>query len=341
MRESKTVLLTGASGVVGSALVPELLNEGFKVVALVRKRPVADEHVINVVGDVTTPYMGLDVEKINETYGPFCCLIHSAALTNFNQAESVMHETNVTGTINAVAVANQLNARLLYVSTAYVHDMNLPSYLKEYSAYCKTKRLAEAHVKSHATDWTIVRPSIVVGDSVTGAISTFQGLHNVVGAILTRVAPMIPAHEAAYVDLVPQDVLARSISALARRRGQKREYWITRGKTAACVAQVCHLIEGFSQSCGDTSKMPRIVDPGVIDRLFKPVFLPSLPKPLRRRLNSLVDYACYFNMSEPFPSNYDDLANEFDLPPMPCGEQVLLKNLEYWAEQTKYKERVA
>ncbi|MBN8739112.1 MAG: SDR family oxidoreductase [Xanthomonadaceae bacterium] len=341
METSLTVLLTGATGVVGSALVPRLIERGIRVVALTRSTPVADERVVSVEGDISVPGFGLDLAALAQRFGRIDCVIHSAALTHFGKSEDQMHRANVLGTQHAVTIANELDARFMYISTAYTHDLKLPAYLKEYSTYCESKRRAEAQVKAHARDWTIVRPSIVVGDSATGAISRFQGLHAIVGAVLQGYAPMIPAKEDALVDLVPQDVLAQAIAALARRNGRHREYWITRGRAATRVADVHQLMDRFSQSCGYTRAMPKIVDPEVIDRLFIPVFLPSLPESARRRLNALVDHACYFNLSEPFPSNYDDLADEFSLPAMPDNEAVILNNMTYWAAQTGYRERAA
>ena len=181
----------------------------------------------------------------------------------------------------------------------------------------------------------------MVGDSATGAISRFQGLHTIVGAILQGFAPVIPAKDDAYVDLVPQDILAHAIAALAERNGREREYWITRGQDASRIAEVHDLLNRFLQTCGYSRTLPKIVDPEVIDRLFIPVFMPSLPDGPRKRLKALVDHACYFNLSEPFPSNYADLAAEFDLPPMPERNSVVLKNMEYWAEQTRFRERAA
>lgn len=341
LRATGTVLLTDASGVVGAALWPVLLERGFRVIALTRANRVADPQVVNVTGDISEPDFGLDLSALALAYGPIDCVIHSAALTHFGKSEAEMLATNVRGTQHAVAVAEALGARFLYVSTAYTYDLKLPEYLQEYSTYCDSKRQAEAFVRANASDWTIIRPSIVVGDSRTGAIARFQGLHTIVGAILQGFAPVIPAKQDAIVDLVPQDTLAHAIAALAGRNGQEREYWITRGEQADRVLALHGVFQSYVRHCGYDRTLPKVVDPEVIDRLFIPVFMPSLPEGARRRLKALVDHACYFNLSEPFPSNYDALATEFGLPPMPDRDAVIQANLEYWAAETRFKERAA
>src|SRR6516165_12577375 len=53
----RTVLLTGASGVVGSALLRRLRD--FDVVCLVHRSPVSGPNVTTVRGDISKPMLGL------------------------------------------------------------------------------------------------------------------------------------------------------------------------------------------------------------------------------------------------------------------------------------------
>lgn len=341
MDTQQTVLLTGGSGVVGTALMPELLSQSFKVLALMRRRPLSVMGIETILGDVTCPDFGLNLQALTDEHGSISCVIHSAAITNFDVSDEEMYRTNVEGTLNAIAVAKILGARLIYISTAFTHDLDLPHYMKEYSSYCQSKRQAESYIKESSVDYTIVRPSIVLGDSDTGEIAYFQGLHNVMAALLLGMAPMLPAVPDAILDMVPQDILVHAIVALAKRKGQHKEYWLTRGDSAIRVEAAYPLVERFLKTYKHDACLPKMVDPEVIERLFKPVFLPSLPRRLRKRLNSLVDYACYFNLHSPFPCNYDDLADEFDLAAMPSQDTVLWNNLTYWAEQTRFRDKVA
>lgn len=341
MSYEKTIVLTGLTGVVGSALIPVLIKRKYRIVAIVRK--IIDEQVgvSMIVGDVTKPDFGIDVDELLMVYGKVDCIIHSAAITSFDKTDNEINETNVNGTINAALLANKVSARLLYVSTAYVHDLKLPEHMTEYSSYCKSKRLAEKKVREIALDWKIVRPSIVIGDSKSGEIKYFQGMHNIMGAVLMRFFPIFPAIKTSLVDLIPQDILAEAICGLVTHKGGQSEFWVTRGEGARTVTDVHELIEQFSLGCGCAKDMPKMVDPEVINRLYKPAFFSSLPSYMRKRMNSLIDYSCYFNSSEPFPSNYNILAEELGLRSMPDYNEVLINNMEFWAEKTKYRSRVA
>src|SRR6266567_4987191 len=73
----RTVLLTGASGVVGRALLPRLRD--FDVVCLVHRSPVSGPNVTTVLGDIARPMFGLAEQAYAELAAKVGAVIHCAA----------------------------------------------------------------------------------------------------------------------------------------------------------------------------------------------------------------------------------------------------------------------
>src|SRR5262245_63148115 len=92
-RKRVRVLLTGATGAIGMALLPELLDLGFIVYCLVRSRPgQSAEHRLRTVtshpnaiaidGDITKPLGGIDLTRLP----PIDKFVHAAADTSLHHA---------------------------------------------------------------------------------------------------------------------------------------------------------------------------------------------------------------------------------------------------------------
>lgn len=92
----RTVLLTGASGVVGRALLRRLRD--LDVVCLVHRSPVCGPNVTTVLGDVAKPMLGLAEQAYAELAARVDAVIHCAAITDFNRNAGSLEATNVAGT---------------------------------------------------------------------------------------------------------------------------------------------------------------------------------------------------------------------------------------------------
>jgi nucleoside-diphosphate-sugar epimerase len=335
----RVILLTGGSGVVGQALIACLRDA--KLFCLARRNPVRGANVIQLAGDITRPRLGLTRSEYIELAGRIDLVIHAAAITDFAQPPEVIMQTNLDGTRNTMELADAANVPFYYVGTAFTHT-RINTTLFDANAYETSKRAAEQLVRSGTTPHVIIRPSVVVGDSATGAISRFQGFHYIIGLLFKGLLPLGPAGPNAYVDFIPQDLVARVIAGLIERRETRGEYWLTLGERALTVQRLVDIcLEHAMRLLGHRIERPRTVSPDMFDRLIRPVFLPALPPHMRQMFDRAIHLARYFNVDQTFPTSVPQLAAELGLGPLPSAELTLVRNLEYWVKRNAIEQSPA
>ncbi len=167
-------------------------------------------------GDVTRTLMGLTPEACD-------VVIHCAASLEFDAPEEDLRAINIEGTRNALAYAAAAGARFLHVSTAYVCGMRegeilegpVPQDTAFTNRYEASKAAAESVVADSGVPFAVARPSIVLGDSATGAIRDFPSLCNVFRLMARGKVTQFPCEPGSTLDLVPIDHVAAAIVALA------------------------------------------------------------------------------------------------------------------------------
>ena len=171
------ILVTGASGLVGSHLVTQLVKEGKKLRALYRSAIPAiagSDKVEWIKGDI------LDVVALEEAMNGVEQVYQCAAIVSFNpKKRKALHLTNIEGTANVVnACLDAGIKKLLFVSsvaalgrirenTAINETMNWSEETSN-SEYGKTKYFAEMEVWrgiGEGLDAVIVNPVIILGAS--------------------------------------------------------------------------------------------------------------------------------------------------------------------------------
>lgn len=305
----QTILLTGASGVLGTALLPEL--SGHHVICLTHRNTPAHSGQ-TVRGDLTAPRLGLDASCYRELAGQVGTVVHCAAVTDFAADPDATSALNVAGTQEVLDFAADAGAHLHYVSTAFVaRDRQVRAGAGEAAAnpagYLSSKRAAEQLVRGSGLPATIVRPAVVIGDSVTGQISKFQGLHSLAGAVIKSALPLLPLDPGALIDALPQDVVAAAIASLVNARPGGGEYWLTAGRSALTASQMISTVIGVGRGLGIEIIPPRLVSPDMVDRLIRPVFIDPLPPVARRKFDDMMMMTALFAGADPFPSSLADI----------------------------------
>lgn len=213
---ARTHLITGGTGLVGAALIVELLTKTTdRVVAVVRadndsiarERLLAalrqathdfgrsdlndtlDDRVTAAVGDIVEPLCGLDLADLPT----ITHLWHCAASLRYEDAHAAqIQRLNVDGTSNVIDVAAGLGAQLNYISTCYVAGSRMGAQFEVLptdtavanNQYERSKIEAEMLVAATDLTWRILRPSVVVGHSETGAVLTYSGYYGFASALL-------------------------------------------------------------------------------------------------------------------------------------------------------------
>lgn len=208
--DTRTHLVTGATGLVGGALILELLdNTQDQVVALVRPSKTEDAHsrliaslrealatygrdpgsvdfqrVRGIAGDLTQPCCGVEEPPLLRAD----VMWHSAASLRYeDRYEEQIKETNVAGTKHAIELSLRSGVKVFNaISTAYVSGaregrlMEIPRDDSHAQNHYETSKVAaEAMLREcRAFQVRTFRPSIVVGHSQTLGVTTFSGLYS-------------------------------------------------------------------------------------------------------------------------------------------------------------------
>jgi thioester reductase-like protein len=338
-----SVLVTGATGVVGRALLKELAD--LDVTCLVHRTPPPNGTKF-VTGDITQDRFGLDAIEYEALVATTDAVVHCAALTHFGVAPEETDRSNVLGTQEVLHFAERAGAAVYHVSTAFVRRQGATFGRTRQAIggspepYLRSKCEAEDLVRASAAPTTIVRPSVVIGDRHTGEMSAFQGLHTLAGAIVKGQLPMLPARADARVDVIPQDVVARALATLVRRGVVGGEYWLTAGRAALTVQQLIDVSIDVGRSYGKSCEPPRLVAGDVLDRLVLPLFEDSLPPDLLVRFDELQSLMSLFQTEELFPSSLDQIS--LDLPLSNAVlEEAFTRSMHYWAEVKGLRPRLA
>lgn len=177
------VLVTGASGFIGSHLVDRLLEDGHALTALVREtsrlRWLEDKPVRLVTGDVREP------ESLGSAVAQQNLIFHVAGAILSPDARG-FDETNRTGTENlmeAISTHNPNVRKVVYVSSLAAGGPTLPQRpLREtdppgpINAYGRTKLAGEETVLSYTDRLNVVavRPPVVYGPRDRGVLNFFR-----------------------------------------------------------------------------------------------------------------------------------------------------------------------
>lgn len=208
------VLVTGAAGFLGSAVVRLAREQGHEVRALVR--PSSDVSALDLapdqiaVGDLSHP------ASLAAAAEGMQAVIHCAAATSETASDPRHFEAvNIEGTRNLLAAAEQAGARRwIQISSMSAHE-SMPSH------YGRTKFEADKLVRASSLDWTILQPSIIYGPGERGLVAkTARMLRRL--PVLPIIGPGTELIRPIHAD----DVALAALAALERPTSIKKTYML-------------------------------------------------------------------------------------------------------------------
>ena len=105
----KSILVTGATGFIGSRLVSDLVEKGYDVSTLVRKGKHVEKKTNEIVGDVTD-------SELDFGDNTFDCVFHLASKTPLEKNSKVLEKVNLDGTKNLFNALNGKIKSIVYIS---------------------------------------------------------------------------------------------------------------------------------------------------------------------------------------------------------------------------------
>ena len=328
----RTILLTGASGVIGRAVAAELAHD--HVIGLVHSDTDVPEVDEVVRGDTALPRLGLSDHDWNDLVTRVDVVIHSAALTEWGQPWPRYQAINIDGTDRVVALARAANSPIHYVSTCFVRAIELGaedtlSADNVVKPYVKSKLECERLVRGSGLPFAIYRPTNLVGDSRTGASSRPQIVQALSEWFCRGKAPYYPSHPGNLVDVLSLDLTAMTIARAVDTDDVGGTYWLTTGPDAMTVADAQEILLAHARDIGREVDPVPVVDPS----RPLPVPLERVPATSRAFLKVLIDVSDLVRAcGGVLPTSLPELRARHGLPEASDRDAYRL-SLKYWAEQ--------
>ncbi|MFC0601071.1 SDR family oxidoreductase [Streptomyces palmae] len=263
----RTVLLTGASGVVGRSILRE--PTALRLLAATHSAPAPEADGRRIRCDLTADRLGLEKEEYTALAGEVDAVIHSAGLTEWGLPAERYRPINIEGTRRVIEFARHAGATVHFMSTAFVAALaeTAPVALSEGNMcrnYISSKWEAERLLRDSGIPHTVFRPTNLVGDSATGWTSKGQIVQLMSDWICRGRAPFLPAHAGIRMDFVPQDLLSKAVLRAIEQDVSEGEFWVTYGAEAMDMDASLRVLAKHAAYLGRDLTIPPVVDPDTL-----------------------------------------------------------------------------
>ncbi|WP_405016323.1 SDR family oxidoreductase [Kitasatospora sp. NBC_00070] len=320
------ILLTGATGVVGTEVADLLRTSGHTLVPVAR-RATPDAPVSWRIGAEPPPA---------ELTGHWDVIVHAAATTRWTLSREEAVGANLDPLRAVLALADR-DTHLVQVSTAYVGGTRNPEDLRgaEFEGYRNgyewSKARGEDLVRAeYPGALTVVRPPLVVGRSQDGRIARFSGPYTILQALVSGLAAVVVGDPGGFAEISPVDQVAAVIAAaaLADPPATPRTEVIAGG--AACLTLsalldvICDTLNEYRARHGvPPIERPPLVPVESWNRFFLPLADRYLSPFQTQAVRLLAMFQSYTAMAEPFTPTH----------PVTDPGTVMATAVRHWADR--------
>ncbi|PHQ17143.1 SDR family oxidoreductase [Marinobacter profundi] len=239
--------LTGGTGFIGRFLIDKLLARGGTVHVLVREQSQdklaalrerwgADESRVRaVIGDLSSPNLGIDNDTLAGLKGNIDHFFHLAAVYDMGADEDAQKVANIEGTRNACNAAAAMQAtRFHHVSSIAAAGLFKGTFREDMfeeaekldHPYLLTKHESEKVVREECkVPFRIYRPGMVIGHSRTGEMDKVDGPYyffKMIQKIRHALPQWVPTIgiEGGRLNIVPVDFVVDAMDHIAHLEGE-------------------------------------------------------------------------------------------------------------------------
>ncbi|HEY7147284.1 MAG TPA: SDR family oxidoreductase [Streptosporangiaceae bacterium] len=314
-----SILLTGATGIVGSQVRRLLGQPGQAVVPVTRREPDGPGTIRwNMGQEPPPPALRRDWDVI----------IHAAASTRWTMTRAEATAENIEPARAILDLAGDAT-HVIHVSTAYAgHAGTLAGPFGGYrNGYEWSKARCEELMLAREGPVTIVAPPLILGSRADGAIARFSGPYTLLQALVSGLAAVIVGDPDGYAEIAPVDQVAEVIAAAAAgpaRAGRRTEV-IAAGPRCLRLHEMVDIILGELNQWRATQRLAPVQPPPTLSldrwhRFYLPLAREYLSAVQNQTVQLLGMFEAYTSMPAPFAPTC----------PVQDPAAVLASSVRYW-----------
>ncbi|QXJ25682.1 NAD(P)-dependent oxidoreductase [Actinomadura graeca] len=324
MTSSQRILVTGATGAVGSAIVRRLTAARHDVYGVSSRGGPSPRQLAWRIGAEEPP---------GELRGPWDAVVHCAADTRWSLTVEEAEQANV-APLRALLKWMDDDTHFVHLSTSYATGLTGSVEPTSADAYRNTyewsKAAAERLITSERASADIVRFPIVMGARDDGFLERYSGFFWLPAAMCSGAVPALVAEKDAYLDMVSTDDVAEHVRALAGQGppGEVRLAILGGGDGAPRIVETFDTVLAAINGWREENGIPEIrplpyVTMDQWNRFYLPFAREYLDRVQLMRVTAFQAYQGYLSVTEPF-----DVTHSVE-PIVP----TIFRSIRRWAEK--------